>query len=424
MNSLPEFYQAQKEHFIDHCTLCGICLDVCSVYPYTNLKDFDAVEMQRKRMEFLRDGIYSQEVYDNTYTCPTCLRCVRPCPEGINMGLINEVIKYEFNQRGIEAPHAIYSCVPEKDFNFFNIMNNMQMDDSQIRWLTEVPAKPKPADILFFAGCLGHSQPDKIFVGIDILESMNVNFVTLGGLIACCSDINSVTGDAQASEAGARNLLAAFEAFRPKKVVLGCATCVYRLNKIFSQFIAHSYELVGLAQFLSQNLDRLKFKKPIKKKVTYQDVCKLGRGMGDWESPRQLLKAVPGTQFVEMRHIKENTICCGGVAQICSYKYTKHMNYKRMEEALQVGADTLITLDLGCHLALSRLENKYGIEIANLWNFLGEALGFEYQDNLKRYRLYEDVDKVMAEAKVHLERSRHNCQEVRHFWSDLMAAGF
>ncbi|MFQ5875234.1 MAG: (Fe-S)-binding protein, partial [Dehalococcoidia bacterium] len=256
------------------------------------------------------------------------------------------------------------------------------------------------------------------------LENLGVNFVALGGLFACCSDINSVTGDAEASDKGARELMAGFAAFRPKKVLLGCSTCVYRLNKIFGNFISQPYDMIGLTQFLAEKIDQLKFKRLIKKRVTYQDACKLGRGMGDWESPRALIQAIPGIEFVEGQHAKDNTICCGGVSQITRYKYTKHMNYRRMEEVKALKADAVVTLDLGCHLALGHLENKYGIEVINLWNLLGEALGFDYEDKLKKYRLYEDAEKVMAEAKPNLEESHYDLDEVRRFWLKLMEAGF
>jgi len=424
MKSLRDLYEVEKQRFIKDCTLCGKCVEVCSTYPHSDQANIDPVEMVKMRMDFLKGGELKPEVYDSSYTCPPCVKCQSACPVDIYMGLVQEIIRYEINERGIKAPNAIYDCIPERDFNFFNILNNMQMKPSQVRWLGKIPSNPKPVDTIFFAGCLGHSQPDKIFIGIDILNSLGVNFVTLGGMFACCSDVNSVTGDADASDKGAKALMAGFAAFKPQRVLLGCTTCVYRLNKLFSPFIPHSYEMVGLTQFLANRVNQLKFKRSIKKRVTYQDACKLGRGMGDWESPRALIRAIPGIRLVEGENIKEKNICCGGVAQICRYNVTKQMNFKRMEDAKVLEADAVVELDLGCHLALSHLENKYGIEVINIWNLLSEALGFDYEDKLKKYRLYEDADKVMAEAAPYLKESHYNPGEVRHFWEHLMSVGF
>jgi Fe-S oxidoreductase len=182
--------------------------------------------------------------------------------------------------------------------------------------------------------------------------------------------------------------------------------------------------MIGLAKFLAERIDELKFKRRIEKRVTYQDSCKLGRGMGDWESPRVLLRAIPGIEFVEGKGVKEENICCGGVAQVCRHSVTKHMNYERMEEAKDLKVDAVVTLDLGCHLALGHLEKKYGIEIINLWNLLGEGMGLDYEDKLKRYRLYDDAERVMAEARPYVEESHYELDQVKQFWVMLMEAGF
>ena len=424
MKSLRDLYEVEKERFIKDCTLCGKCVEVCSTYPYTDQAKIPPVDMVEMRMEFLKGGELRPEVYDNSYSCPPCMKCLKACPQDLNMGLVQEIIRYEIHERGIEAPHPIYASLPEVDFNFFSVLNSMQMRPSEARWLNEIPINSKSADYVLFTGCLGHSQPDKTFIPIDILESLSVDFVPLGGMYACCSDMNSVTGDAEASDKGAKKLMAGFAAFRPKQVVLECSTCVYRLNKYFGSFTSQPYEMIGLSRFLAERVDKLKFKRSIKKRVTFQDSCKLGRGMCDWDTPRALIKAIPGIEYVEGKHVRDDTICCGGVAMVCRYNVTKNLNHKRMEEAKALKVDAVITMDLGCHLGLSNLENEYGIEVINLYNLLGEAMGLDSEDKLKKYRLYKDVERVMADARPYLKESHYDLDEVKRFWLQLMAVGF
>jgi Fe-S oxidoreductase len=45
--------------------------------------------------------------------------------------------------------------------------------------------------------------------------------------------------------------------------------------------------------------------------VTYHDPCRLGRQMGIYEEPRELINAVEGVEIVEMEHSGEDAMCCG-----------------------------------------------------------------------------------------------------------------
>ena len=45
--------------------------------------------------------------------------------------------------------------------------------------------------------------------------------------------------------------------------------------------------------------------------VTYHDPCRLGRQMGIYDEPRELINAVEGVEIVEMEHSGEDAMCCG-----------------------------------------------------------------------------------------------------------------
>ena len=46
--------------------------------------------------------------------------------------------------------------------------------------------------------------------------------------------------------------------------------------------------------------------------VTYHDPCDLGRGMGEYEAPREVLMTAADGNYIELAPSRERALCCGG----------------------------------------------------------------------------------------------------------------
>jgi Fe-S oxidoreductase len=55
---------------------------------------------------------------------------------------------------------------------------------------------------------------------------------------------------------------------------------------------------------------RLKLNKGVNKRVTYHDSCCLGRYQGIYDEHRQILRSIPGLEFIEMRDNREYALWC------------------------------------------------------------------------------------------------------------------
>jgi Fe-S oxidoreductase len=105
---------------------------------------------------------------------------------------------------------------------------------------------------------------------------------------------------------------------------------------------------------------RLRLTKQQEVKVAYHDNCCLGRGMGCYDEPRELLGAIPGVTLVEMAHNRANSLCCGGGGGgmwLDTYYKSKGMDRlseRRVREAVAAGADVLA---VSCPLELFRFED-------------------------------------------------------------------
>ena len=127
--------------------------------------------------------------------------------------------------------------------------------------------------------------------------------------------------------------------------------------------------------------NELKFKE-LKKRVTYQDPCRLGRHLGIYDAPRKVLQAIPGIELAEMKHNKEESICCGTSCWTNCDSYSKQIRVERLLEAKSTSADILITTCPKCQThfkcAMTNKGKEKGtdieIEVMDLVNLVANAM--------------------------------------------------
>ena len=92
-------------------------------------------------------------------------------------------------------------------------------------------------------------------------------------------------------------------------------------------------------------------------KVTYHDPCYLGRHSGVYDAPRDVLKSIPGLDFVEMKRSREQSMCCGGGGGGLWMEKLKgeRLSDLRIEEALSTGASILAT---SCPYCITMFEDS------------------------------------------------------------------
>jgi heterodisulfide reductase subunit D len=115
------------------------------------------------------------------------------------------------------------------------------------------------------------------------------------------------------------------------------------------------------------------------KRFTYHDPCRLGRHLGVYDAPRQLLKGL-GLELVEMQRFRENALCCGTNGWTHCGMANKQIQDERLYEAQATGADVLVTACLKCQIHFRcamqdrELSAQIDIEIKDLAEVLAEAL--------------------------------------------------
>jgi len=83
----------------------------------------------------------------------------------------------------------------------------------------------------------------------------------------------------------------------------------------------------------------------------------LGRRNGDFESPREVLAAIPGIDLVEMPHNRADALCCGGGGGRMWLETAAGERFGdiRVAEARETGAEVIAT---ACPHCISCLEDS------------------------------------------------------------------
>jgi Fe-S oxidoreductase len=120
---------------------------------------------------------------------------------------------------------------------------------------------------------------------------------------------------------------------------------------------------------------KLKTKKMSKMTVSYHDPCFLGRGLGLYEPPRQVLEHLDGVHLVEMKRNREQSFCCGarGLGNYFD-NFSEDTAKARVKEFLDTKADVMITACAYCKEGFRKVMGSEAERVQDLTEFVGQRV--------------------------------------------------
>ena len=109
-------------------------------------------------------------------------------------------------------------------------------------------------------------------------------------------------------------------------------------------------------------------------RVTYHEACHLCHGQKITRQPREILRAIPGLEIVEL---PESTWCCGsaGIYNITQPEMSKKLLARKMENIAKTGVQIVASANPGCSVQLEAGARKSspGLEIVHPITLLARA---------------------------------------------------
>jgi heterodisulfide reductase subunit D len=113
--------------------------------------------------------------------------------------------------------------------------------------------------------------------------------------------------------------------------------------------------------------------------VTYEDPCHLGRGMGIYEDPRIVLRAIPGVKLVEMYPTKHAAWCCGscGGVPVSDPDLALKLGQRKLALVKNTGADMIATScpEVKIHLDTVIEKSNETLVVKDLAELVAESMG-------------------------------------------------
>lgn len=148
----------------------------------------------------------------------------------------------------------------------------------------------------------------------------------------------------------------------------------------------YDIEIVYITELVAELIrdGRLKLTKPIHRTVTYHDPCRLNKRKGIHESPREILRAIPGIVFKDVDHVTQWAFCsgAGGGLAVAKPELTAEISRRRMDKAAELGVDTLVSACVWSErpLAARGSERQPSVDVMDLMELVAEAAGLKYRE--------------------------------------------
>ncbi|MDB4998749.1 MAG: Fe-S oxidoreductase [Myxococcaceae bacterium] len=278
---------------------------------------------------------------DVLWACTTCRACEEQCP--VMISYVDKIVDMRRNLVMVksEFPHELQKPFQAMEVNG-NPWNLARMDRgawSDGLGIATMAEKPT-AEVLFWVGCAASydDRAKKIArATAKLLKQAGVDFAILASEENCTGDPARRAGNEVLFAMLADGNIATLNCYKEqggmKQVITTCPHCFNTLKNEYPELGA-KLEVIHHTDFLLGLLAEKKLvpTNAVEGKVVYHDSCYLGRYNNVYESPREILRRIPGVELVEPEYwTKQRGLCCGaGGAQMWMEEQNKdRVNVKR-----------------------------------------------------------------------------------------------
>ena len=406
---------------LSKCVHCGFCLQECPTYLQLGLE----IDSPRGRIHLLRAVSEGRaeptpSLVSHLDLCLQCRACETACPSDVPFGRIMESGRAMLVQQG-RVPLAWRLRVwllrqlfphPKRLRLLFSLLRLYQRSGLQrllrssrlLRvlpgglaeaesMLPEVPPKAfepeaisdatKDRRVALLTGCvMPILYPRTHEATVRVLARHGCQVVAPPAQ-GCCGALNLHAGDRRTARELARRNIDSFLAADVEAIVVnsaGCGSTLKEYGELMEQdpeYAEKARRFSEMVQDVTEFLVALPFQPPrseVAQRVTYQDSCHLVHAQQVRSAPRELLRAIPGLELVEMESPDR---CCGsaGIYSFAQREMSLRLLDDKMRDVIATDAPVIATANPGCMLQLEAGLRRHDVpgRVVHIIELLDEA---------------------------------------------------
>ena len=417
-------------HYMQRCTRCSYCKWI----PYRYMKDTDFMEGCPSISRYNWHAFAASGKFNMAYSLlqerieidDTFLDVLYKC---LMDGSCDILCKVQQDLEPLQLMQELrIKCVEDGQLlpSHMIIIEGLRKEDNMMqlpktdrgKWAEGLDVKDltgETGEVLYHAGCR-YSFDEELWpvarAGLTILRDAGIDVGIMGGEESCCGGRAYELGYAGELVKYAEHQIETFHAAGIRTVVTPCSDCYAAFNVLYDKIGKKpEIEVLHITQYLDRLMKqgKLKLTKGVPVSVTYHDPCHLGRlgepwihwqgketkvmgqmivhdppkkfrrgAGGVYEPPRDILKSIPGLNFVEMYRIREYAWCCGaGGGVIDAFPdFAAWTAAERLREARAVGAEAIVSACPWCKRSFldAAAETGEKIEVYDIIELVQKAM--------------------------------------------------
>jgi glycolate oxidase iron-sulfur subunit len=390
----------------DGCTQCGICLSSCPTYTWS--EDPEQSPMGRIRLIRALESSDSEELAPEELgkleSCLGCNTCELVCPSKVNFGkMLDESLARMRDRQSLPRITRLMLWLASRTaflkpifrVSYFAQVLGLRSLVSMLGLLKLVgleranallgrvayPRKltnrihhsPTHQRVALFTGCFSSVMEQGIQqAAIDVFNMLGLE-VTVPSGQGCCGALHRHNGELETAGVLARQNIRAFSADKAGIIVTTSSGCGEGL-KDYGEWLDGeelATPVMDVSHYLNYVLNydltnamseqKIVFD-PLPLKVALHTPCSLRQDAGQEEAVMELLQKIPGLEIVPL---SGEPRCCGaGGSQMLSQPdMADALREEIVDEIRTMGADVLISSNLGCAMHLREGMAQAGIDI-------------------------------------------------------------